>query len=290
METVAEAIVTADARQISAPVIEVDQVSFAYNQNLVLDDVSLRVMPGEFVSLLGANGSGKSTLLKILLGELVPLSGTVKLLGKSPHQLRKWSRIGYVAQNRAASYSGFPATVEEVVLAHLYESIGFLKLPGRKAREQAHGALELVGMQKYAKRPIGELSGGQQQRVLLARAMVASPELVLLDEPTTGVDAASSEAHFELLARLNQETGLTILVVTHDMAKSADHVKRSFCLEDGTMVCLAREQMKLELAHRHQHPDHHHHISSDIIRAQFHTAEAVSDNYIHPSENHGRSE
>lgn len=242
----------------ASPVIEVDRVSFAYNQNLVLDNVSLTVMPGEFVSLLGANGSGKSTLLKILLGELVPLQGSVKILGKNPHQLRNWSRIGYVAQNRAATYSGFPATVEEVVLAHLYEDVGFLKLAGKKARAKVQDALELVGMQDFIRRPIGELSGGQQQRVLLARAMVASPELVLLDEPTTGVDAANAEAHFALLARLNKETGLTILVVTHDMAKSAEHVERSFCLEDGTMVCLGRDQMKIELAHRHQHPDHPH--------------------------------
>ncbi|NLW12466.1 MAG: ABC transporter ATP-binding protein [Clostridiaceae bacterium] len=266
------------------PVIEVDHVSFAYNQNLVLDDVSLTVMPGEFVSLLGANGSGKSTLLKILLGELAPLSGTVKLLGRNPHHMKNWSRIGYVAQNRAATYSGFPATVEEVVLAHLYESIGLLRLPGRKTRDKAYNALELVGMQDFVKRPIGELSGGQQQRVLLARAMVASPELVLLDEPTTGVDAANAEAHFELLARLNKETGLTILVVTHDMAKSAEHVRRSFCLEDGTMVCLAKEQMKIELAHRHQHPDHHH-SADDKLHTHVHSSDAHDDDHGHDHNN-----
>lgn len=258
MEIVRKQVNCVNLDPTATPVIEVEHVSFAYNQNLVLDDVSLTVMPGEFVSLLGANGSGKSTLLKILLGELAPLQGSVRMLGKNPQQLRNWSRVGYVAQNRAATYSGFPATVEEVVLAHLYEDIGLFKLAGRKAREKAKHALELVDMQDYARRPIGELSGGQQQRVLLARAMVASPELVLLDEPTTGVDAANADAHFSLLARLNKETGLTILVVTHDMAKSADHVERSFCLEDGTMVCLGREQMKLELAHRHQHPDHDH--------------------------------
>src|SRR5690554_4524117 len=101
MEIMTAAKLASDEVKSTAPVIEVDHVSFAYNQNLVLDDVSLTVMPGEFVSLLGANGSGKSTLLKILLGELAPLSGTVKLLGRNPHQMKNWSRIGYVAQNRA---------------------------------------------------------------------------------------------------------------------------------------------------------------------------------------------
>ena len=115
-------------------------------------------------------------------------------------------------------------------------------------------ALELVEMAEYIKRPIGELSGGQQQRVLLARAMVNRPELVLLDEPTTGVDAKNAQAHFELLARLNQDMGLTVLVVTHDMAKSAEFVEKSFCLEDSNMVCLCKEQMQEELAHRHIHP------------------------------------
>jgi zinc transport system ATP-binding protein len=135
-------------------------------------------------------------------------------------------------------------------------------MPGKKAREKVRGALELVEMEDYIHQPIGELSGGQQQRVLLARAMINEPELVLLDEPTTGVDAHNAQQHFELLSRLNRERKLTVLVVTHDMAKSAEFVRKSFCLEDGNMVCLCREQIQDELAHRHQHPhqDHHSHV------------------------------
>lgn len=234
--------------------IEINDVSFAYGDRTVLDGVNLTVMPGEFVSLLGANGSGKSTLLKLLLGELLPQRGTILIMGQTPARFSDWTKIGYVAQNKAASYGGFPATVEEVVLAHLYEKIGRFKLPGKKARAKVMRALEIVEMAEYARQPIGELSGGQQQRVLLARAMINEPEMVLLDEPTTGVDAHNALLHFELLSRLNREQGLTVLVVTHDMAKSAEFVKKSFCLEDGNMVCLCREQLQDELAHRHHHP------------------------------------
>lgn len=241
--------------------VEVRDVSFSYGERLVLDNVNLTVMPGEFVSLLGANGSGKSTLLKLLLGELIPQQGSILLMGQTPARFNEWTKIGYIAQNKAASYGGFPATVEEIVLAHLYEQIGRFKLPGRKAREKVLRALELVEMADYVRQPIGELSGGQQQRVLLARAMINDPEMVLLDEPTTGVDAHNAQLHFELLSRLNRERGLTVLVVTHDMAKSAEFVQKSFCLEDASMVCLCKEQMQDELAHRHQHPhlDHHSH-------------------------------
>lgn len=237
--------------------IEVKDVSFSYGERIVLDNVNLMVMPGEFVSLLGANGSGKSTLLKLLLGELVPQKGSILLMGQSPSRFSDWTKIGYVAQNKAASYGGFPATVEEVVLAHMYDQIGRFKLPGKKARAKVLQALKMVEMEDYVRRPIGELSGGQQQRVLLARAMINDPEMVLLDEPTTGVDAHNAQQHFELLSRLNREHGLTVLVVTHDMAKSAEFVKKSFCLEDGNMVCLCKEQLQNELAHRHQHPHKH---------------------------------
>jgi zinc transport system ATP-binding protein len=241
--------------EMKAPLIEVKNVSFAYNQNLVIDDINFEVNRGEFVALLGSNGSGKSTMLKLLLGELEPLTGFVRLMGMEPGKIRSWSNIGYVAQNRAAAYTGFPATVEEIVQAHLYEQIGRFRLPGLKAKAKVKHALEMVDMQEYSKRLIGELSGGQQQRVLLARALVNEPELVLLDEPTTGVDAKNAQAHFELLRRLNQDEGMTILVVTHDMAKAADYVNRSYCMEGGTMVCLEHEQMESELAHRHRHPD-----------------------------------
>lgn len=250
------------------PVIEIRDLSFAYGERLVLEDINLSVVPGEFVSLLGANGSGKSTLLRLLLGELIPQKGSVRLMGKAPLHFDNWPRVGYIAQNKAASYSGFPATVEEVVLAHLYESIGRFRLPGRKAREQVIQALDLVEMAEFVRRPIGELSGGQQQRVLLARAMVNRPELVLLDEPTTGVDAKNALAHFELLARLNREMGLTVLVVTHDMAKSAEYVEKSFCLEDGNMVCLCKEQIQEELAHRHIHPHIDEHVFENHTEGQ----------------------
>ena len=240
-------------------VIEAKNLSFGYESTPIFEGVSFSVRPGDFIAIIGSNGAGKSTLLRLILGELTPSSGDLRLLGQGIRQFRDWPKIGYLPQNGLGSGAGFPATVQEIVQANLFSRIGLMRFPKKEHREKTLHALELVGMKDYAGRKIGELSGGQQQRVLLARVLVNDPEIMLLDEPTNGVDARSVQSFFELLSEYNRETGLTIVMVTHDIARAESHVSRVLCLEEGTLVELKKTQVEKELSQKHKHqrrPDH----------------------------------
>ncbi len=235
-------------------IIEIKNLSFAYSGEPVLQDISFAVKQGDFLAIIGSNGTGKSTLMRLLLGELIPIQGSIHMLGQPVGQLRDWTSIGYVPQNAGAATAAFPASVREIVCANLYSRIGFLRPAGKEHRHLAMQALEQVGMQDKADELVGNLSGGQQQRVMLARVLAGRPTCMLLDEPTTGVDAAASQSLYELLAKLNHDTGLTIIMVTHDIVRAADYVSRTLCLEQGTIVELDREQLAHEIAHKHTHP------------------------------------
>jgi zinc transport system ATP-binding protein len=177
-------------------IISIKDLSFVYQKELILHEFSLSVIKGDFLGLIGPNGSGKTTLLKIILGLLEPTSGKVKLLSK---------KIGYVAQKAGFASSGFPITVEEVI-----------SMAGGKAKE-IERVLELTGIASKRKRLLNELSGGQQQRVFIARALLHKPELLILDEPTVGIDSEAQNKFYELLRKLNREQGLTIILVSHDL-------------------------------------------------------------------------
>ena len=184
--------------------LEADRLSFSYGEAPVLSCASFGLPQGGFAALIGPNGAGKSTLLKLLLGELSPSSGAVRLLGQDTARFRNWRRLGYVPQDGLARHTDFPASVEEVVLANLSGEIGLFRFPRPEHRERVRQALELVGMAGYGRRLIGALSGGQRQRVLLARALIPRPEVMLLDEPTSGMDLQSGENFYRLLAGLNR--------------------------------------------------------------------------------------
>ena len=233
-------------------VLETKDLSFSYGEIPVLNDISFRLRQGSFAALIGPNGAGKSTLLKLLLGELVPTSGTIQVLGKDARSFRGWRRIGYVPQDGLSRHADFPASVREIVQADLCAEIGLCRFPKPKHREQVQRALELVGMEKYEKRLIGALSGGQRQRVLLARALVSRPDVMILDEPTSGMDQESAEDFYKLLSRLNINCGLTILMVSHDVERICDHVSQVYCLEHHTMTVLTPEQVLYEEG-RHSH-------------------------------------
>ena len=216
--------------------IEVDNVSFKYDNEPIFEDICLSVQEGDFVGIIGSNGTGKSTLLKLLLGELFPVSGTIRLFEEDVRQFKGWSKIGYLPQNAIAKSVGFPATAEEIVQTNLFSEIGLFSFLRKKHKEKVRKALELVGMEHCAKSLIGKLSGGQQQRVMLAKLLVAEPQIMLLDEPTSGVDAKTSQMLYELLLKLNKEKGLTIVMITHDIAKAFNYVARTFCLEEGSII------------------------------------------------------
>lgn len=214
--------------------LEIRDLSFAYGKQVVLEEVNFSIEQGDFVGITGANGTGKSTLMKLILGQLTPTGGSIHLFDRELPAFKDWNLIGYVPQISLGSASGFPATTMEVVLMGLYSQIGFLHTPKKKHRQQALAALHTVGMEAYAKKQIGALSGGQQQRVMIAKALVSGPALLLLDEPTTGIDRESTQGLLELLAKLNRE-GMTILLITHD-SKVLPFVKRTLTFENNTVI------------------------------------------------------
>lgn len=211
------------------PIIELEHVKVAYQDLLVLDDVSLTVPAGSFLAIIGPNGAGKTTLLQVILGLVRPASGRVRIFGKVPAELDgERRRIGYVPQILSVDVN-FPVSVREVVLMGRYGRMGLFRRPTRGDYRAAKEAMERVGVVDLADRPIRRLSGGERQRVFLARALANEPDLLLLDEPTTGVDTASSEGLYELL-RVLHASGITMLVVSHDVGVVASYVEGVVCI------------------------------------------------------------
>jgi zinc transport system ATP-binding protein len=237
--------------------IEFKDITFGYRNKPILDRVSFSLSKGDFAALTGANGAGKSTILKLILGELTPAAGWIRLMGEDVRQFKNWPKIGYVPQKSILSGGSFPATAEEIVLASLYAQIGRMRFAKKEHREKARQALAQVGLEQASGQLIGNLSGGQQQRVMITRVLVSEPNLMLLDEPTTGLDSTTVQGLYELLARLNQERGLTILMVTHDLARASDYVNRIFCLEEESLLELGKSQILEEISHKHKHPAKH---------------------------------
>ena len=222
-------------------IISIENVSFAYNKENVLQDIILSVDKGDFVGIIGCNGSGKSTLMKLLIGQLSPSKGRIKLFGEDLNKSNKLNKVGYVPQISLSSGATFPATVEEVVMANLYSRIGFMRFPKKEHKEKVKEALRIVNMEEYSKRLIGNLSGGQQQRVMIAKALVSDPEIIVLDEPTTGIDAASEEKLYALLNKLNKESNITIIIVSHDFAKIQQYTNKIFVVENNKVSLMNNE-------------------------------------------------
>lgn len=213
----------------SAPVIEVTDVTVVQKELIALDHVSLVVNRGEFTAIIGPNGAGKTTLLKVILGLVRPDSGTVKVFGTPIDQLgSRRAKIGYVPQIFNIDLN-FPVTVFEAVLMGTYGRLGAGRRPGPEDRAAALAALEKVGIADLKDRPIARLSSGQRQRAFVARALANNPELLMLDEPTTGVDVATTGSLYTLLRGLKEE-GVTIVLVSHDVGVVAAYIDTLACL------------------------------------------------------------
>ena len=215
--------------------VSVRNVTFRYDGHPVLIDVSLDIRSGNFIALLGPNGSGKTTLLKIILGLLKPQEGEVVLMGRPLAEFREWSRVGYVPQKATHIDPFFPASVREVVAMALVHGTADRASEGTvHPRDKAvDRALEIVGMSPFGSRRIGSLSGGQQQRVFIARAIATRPRILLLDEPTTGVDVENQARFYDMLAGLKDAEGITIVQVTHDIGIVDRHITQVACLNQG---------------------------------------------------------
>ncbi len=193
--------------------LQIHDMTIAYHKKPVLWDVDVDIPEGKLVGIVGPNGAGKSTMIKAVMGLVPKASGWVKIYGRPYEEMRQ--SIGYVPQRESVDWD-FPISALEVVLMGRYGQLGWVRRPGREDRHLAHEALAKVGMADYAERQISQLSGGQQQRVFLARALVQDARLYLMDEPFSGVDAATERAIIDLLVELRGQDK-TILVVHHDL-------------------------------------------------------------------------
>ncbi|WP_408006795.1 metal ABC transporter ATP-binding protein [Pseudalkalibacillus sp. A8] len=215
---------------MNSSIVSIQNVSFNYQDRRVLENINLEIPEGSFLALLGPNGSGKSTLIKMILGLLPLQKGSISLFDQNVKKFKNWPNIGYVSQKANSFNSGFPATVFEVVSMGLFGKVGMFNFLKKHHKKRVIEAIETVGLTEYTNQNIGELSGGQQQRTFIARALVSDPQLLILDEPTVGVDASSVEGFYGLLKQLNREKGITLMLVTHDIGPVTNLVTHVACL------------------------------------------------------------
>ena len=214
------------------PIIRFSHATFGFPGVIALKDISLDIPEGEFVGVIGPNGSGKTTLCRAVLGLMQPLEGSLQIFDCACEELRchHRARIGYLPQKESLDRN-FPITVLETVLMGRYGALGLFRRPARRDREIALESLSNVGMQDHGDTALGHLSGGQQQRVLIARALAQQPQVLLLDEPTTGIDITTQHSVLDLIRRLHQDLKLTILLITHDINMIRTHVDRLVLLK-----------------------------------------------------------
>lgn len=197
-------------------VIAVDGVSFRYENRPVIEQLHFQVLQRDFVGLIAANGAGKTTLLKMIVGLLKPQEGEIRLFNQPISRFSDWERIGYVPQKNTLNPL-FPATVREVVMSGLYGRKKLFRFTTADDKRKCREALQALDIEELADRRIGMLSGGQQQRVFLARSLVNNPELLILDEPTVGIDNETQQAFFHMIRHMHQRHNITFLMVSHDI-------------------------------------------------------------------------
>ncbi|WP_068786792.1 metal ABC transporter ATP-binding protein [Paenibacillus phocaensis] len=204
-------------------------VVFGYGDKPVVDGVSLDIEVGEFVGITGPNGAAKTTLLKLLLGLLKPWSGEVWI--NEAMRVNGRLNVGYVPQQVAAFNSGFPSRVLELVKSGCYPRLGLFRRMGAEEQQLIERSLRQVGMWEHRYRKIGELSGGQKQRICIARALAGEPQVLVLDEPTTGMDRQSRQGFYELMRHMADQHGLTVIMVTHGAEEMEAVLDRLITLE-----------------------------------------------------------
>jgi ABC-type Mn2+/Zn2+ transport system ATPase subunit len=233
--------VTVAPANSAQPTIVLEHVFAGYGDRPALTDVSLRIRPGSLLAVIGPNGAGKSTLLKVMAGLLRPSYGRVQVLGQAVG--REAHRVAYLPQAESVDW-GFPVAVADVVMMGRYPLIGIGRRPSRLDQEHVDQALETVGMTSLRGRQIGALSGGQRRRVFLARALAAEPDVFLLDEPVTGVDATTQEELMDVL-EAQARAGRTVIASTHDLLCAAQRFQQAAFI-NGRVVATGPAQMVLD--------------------------------------------
>ena len=251
--------------KFKVPIFDVKNLSFVVHGQTILQNINFQIFNGEYIAIIGPNGGGKTTLIRMLLGLEKPTSGEIRLFGKKLKQFKEWHKIGYVPQRASHVDANFPATVEDIVNMGRIAKRGFFAGMSHEDREIVQDAMHKMDIVDLKDKMVGTLSGGQRQRVMIARALASSPEILILDEPNTGVDVTSQQRFYKLLAKLNKEEGITILFITHDIGVIADDIGRLFTINQKATICndpkkaLSCEEMselygiEAHLIHNHKH-------------------------------------
>lgn len=228
------------------PVVSLKDITFSYENRNVIQDLNFEVLQRDFVGLVGSNGAGKTTLLRMIVGLIKPSRGEVRLFGQAHSEFNGWDRIGYVPQKNAFNPL-FPATVREVVMSGLYGRKKLFRRMTREDQVKCEDALEVMAISDLANRRIGQLSGGQQQRVFLARALINNPELLILDEPTVGIDSETQEGFFRLIRHMHKHHAITFLMVSHDIDMLEEYIGSGPVQQSG--------KLKFYVKHTHNPQD-----------------------------------
>ncbi len=223
--------------EFKIPIFDVKNLSFIVRENTILSNISLEIFHGEYIAIIGPNGGGKTTLIRMLLGLEKPTSGEVRLFGKKMKNFKEWHKIGFVPQRASLVDENFPATVEDIVKMGRVAKRGIFAGFSKEDAEVVEDAMAKMDIIHLKDKMIGTLSGGQRQRTMIARALASSPEILILDEPNTGVDMVSQQRFYKLLSKLNKEENITIVFITHDIGVIADDITRLFTINQQAAIC-----------------------------------------------------
>jgi len=247
------------------PIFDVKGLDFNVRGQNILSNVSLEIFNGEYIAIIGPNGGGKTTLIRMLLGLDKPTKGKIKLFGKKISNFKEWSKIGYVPQRASLVDANFPATVLDIVNMGRVSKRGIFSRSSKEDLNAVEDAMIKMDISDLKDKMVGTLSGGQRQRVMIARALASNPEILILDEPNTGVDMVSQQRFYALLSKLNKEENITIVFITHDIGVIADDIGRLFTINQKAIICnnpkeaLSCEEMselygiEAHLIHNHKH-------------------------------------
>ena len=251
--------------KFSLPIFDVKNLNFYIEGQKILSDISITIFEQEYIAIIGPNGGGKTTLIRILLGLEKPTTGEVKIFGKNIYDFKEWHKIGYVPQRATLVDANFPATVEDVVNMGRISQRNFFSTVNDEDKDIVIDAMHKMDVYDLKDKMVGTLSGGQRQRVMCARALASKPEILILDEPNTGVDMASQKRFYTLLRELNKNEKITIVFITHDIGVIADDIARLFTINQKIIVCnnpkeaISCEEMSVlygidaHLIHNHKH-------------------------------------
>lgn len=245
-------------------IFEANNLSYKINGSEIIKDISLVIQKGEYSAVIGPNGGGKTTLIRLLLGLEKKSSGEIRLFGQKQKSFKAWDKIGYVPQRVSQIDQYFPATVEEVIKMGRTAKRGLFTRESQVDRDAVGNAMLKMDVTNLKDKLVGELSGGQRQRVMIARALASEPEVLILDEPNTGVDMVSQNRFYTLLRELNKNDGMTIIFITHDVGVIADDIKTMLCINQTLLACdnphevLSCDEMS-KLYGIDAHLVHHHH-------------------------------